>query len=1500
MKIVRKFIIAILFAILAIISCNSNEVYARSSSLGEVWKISEADFVDYSNDIYCVANQKHFGSVAPGETSYERHNYKFEFEVTAVAKIKGDLVTFSTKAGGSARTNHENNKILAAILGGGLERGYGGLYTCSESQLALHTFWNEWVESVGADRYGFHTYGMNDAIAAHHLVEKAKQYMSDDLEVTLYWLTPIGEAHNRNVQELILVDAPEPDEPEPEPQTPGKTVVNSQVNISGFVWEDIADNKSNTINNSYDSGETKLEGILVQWIDSAGGIIAEDTTEADGSYSMSTSFELWNHPYSIKDQTRYDQINNSYVQFIYNGLKYTTVVADGNLADSTTSKAVENESSRDALDNKFNRVENETVYDANGGVVLSNLPTKVEDNYVAEFSASASTGRRVTKLLDLAKHYNWIGTTTFCSSHCTAEGKHLACIHSKTIKIYSASAEQWEFREYTAEEGVIVTPATKANPNWQELYDTYTSDPNKEAVQMTDGYSSSDVSVKTYCNGEVEIESDGGQKYIDAYLEEYGYPHGNPGTLKGNQFNAERTHSGTCYYYDATGNGCAGETSTTTKDCLSSTQGIWQWNIYNMNLGLAKREQPDAALVSDIEQVRVVMKGQEYKYIYGNKGINDIDALIDYKVKFENKYVEQVYSRPVNPADIAYVNDNNTNDLNVYVTYNIKAKNQSTTLSMTINKVVNYYDDDYTIYTEKGTLTSPGWTTSEETINGYKIAYGTALGNKRLAPGEESDVGKIEFKVKQETVKKLLNENALLDNISEIYSYTSWYGEDTMYAERETAKVRSRVGHIYAGIDKDSTPGNAVPFENTDEYNAYKNNKEDDTDKAPIFQLLKDPKYKIVTGTVWEDQDKDTADDQRLGNGKKGSAEKGVQNVKVELLEVDNNGNIVHDATTGKPKVAKLFRIATGADGKCYVEAIDAVTYTDANGNYAFGNNTDDVTKRIGIAVDEYVIRYTYGNADKGKAYASGFVNATANEATKQTIKGTTLDGGNTTINARNYKSTVITNDHMKQIISGQKVNEKWHLEMNENATISIAVDDLNERLSIPELKYSTYNLGVNMSAYSKPVKIQVEYEDKAEQKMVENDDNVIDGKTYEAGEGKKDIFEQEIGVFDFGIVERAREDIQIDKTISKIKLVLANEQKLIDGDPRAQTLEHTKALGIREVPKFSTLDKLLTIELDSEIIQGSRLEVWYEITVANNSEIEYEYEADYSKIAETNYITEKPEAEYYYYGIFKDGQTEVMRKTIELVADYMSAELDCKVGADSQPILGEKAYDNDKWYKYDAGTDNTIVPTSETLEPISIDRLKAKGYISDKVAKALKDGKYQVLVTDTFKDIGPGETKSSTLYASRLLANKDEEGSSDYSYDNHVEVIQINSKLSRTIDSVDNKTREQIIKQYMPGNYIPAQSRQYPEYTGVMYTVTTKVDGTAVEDKQYQVVDGRKDDKAGLHYQDDDRVRIIITPPTGTKTQEYVTPKYWIVAAIGLVIITAGIIFIKKITKKK
>ena len=1352
MKRMKKLVAIIIAVLITTWVSMSNQVFAADAlTIGKKYYYNLQNLID-ANNLYCVARENSLYYTTKAEFTVKGY-VEIEGNTIKSAKVlksvNGKNTVVTPSVSNSVKVNQQN-ALIAAILAGPLQKGYRtntkkevgedwANRNYHQAQIALWKNWKSWVNSVGK-YYGFAAISNNaydtelnkkaqqevGRNVSNYVPANANKYTSiaaaaaknTKYHVKIYFL----DASARNYQDIIYVETFSNTNNTP---TPGKTEVDGKINISGCVWEDIANNKSNTINNRYDQndGDKKVAGIKVHWKDASGNEIASGTTDANGNYTLSTTIRLTNHTYSY-DTNTYNKINNSYVEFEYNGLKYTTVSYGGsgnnvNLADSSTSKAKENETLRTNLDNKFGRVENRAVYDGNTAII-NNLPnTQVSDaNYDATLAVSASTQNLATKLMEASERNNWTNKREFCTEHCSKAGQHVV-------------------REVTSGRAVI----------------------------------------NVYCDGTVKIKTNPDNKDLTAIINSIG-------KVKGNAIN----NYGKAHYYPA------GEKYATEKDCLKGENKIYEWNIYNVNLGLVRREQPDAALVSDIEKVRVVQPNinqagaQEYTYIYGNRNISNStdNELYNYKVQFGNKYM-QTYTRPISPSDIAFINYNKTEQLKVYVTYDIKIKNQSTTLPMKINSIVNYYDSDYIIH--YGENTSNGWQDINWVFNKQIAVEGendketktfrTARNsvNITLQPGATSDVIRIEFEVSQNKIRELQNTDAgfRFTNYTEISSYTTYYGENTKCAEMQPARECGKTGQQYAGIDSDSTPGNL----DLSNFNTF----EDDTDRAPSFKLVKDPNYRQVSGIVYEDTQtaESKNDNERLGNGQRDGNEKGVQGVKVEL----------YDATTGQP--AYLYYIEGNNSNRK-----PAVAYTNANGEYTFGDDG-----KSGVVVGNYFIKYTYGNAD----------------GVQSTIDGSTM------INARNYKSTIITDSLIKDLMTGNRNDDRWYLDMDQDKATSIAVDVMQERLAQEELKNSTYKNAHNISADSKSFTIKMEYT-KANQANVD------------ANGGN---FEHSWKTFNFGIIERPREDLVINKTISRVQVVLGNGQALIDGDPRSGDLSYVKGIGLgKEADRTAIFNanqnarRTLSIEMDQELIQGSTLKVWYLITLTNNSEKDYDYETN---------------TDYYYYGTNKQGEALALA---DIVVDYMSSAMQCNVGSQftesEEAIAG--AVNNADWFKY---VNKNVATDAEFL--------KDNGYVSYKLSDAdayqayetIKNNNLQCMVTNTFAGLRPGETKSSVIYASKILANSD-----NNAFDNHVEVIQRNAKTGRTIKGVEDNTRRQLENEmYQPGNYQPSlQSTGYK------------------------------------HEQDDDTVNVTITPPTGVKNY---TTIYIISATVGLVVIAGVIVLIKK-----
>lgn len=209
-------------------------------------------------------------------------------------------------------------------------------------------------------------------------------YTDSDQEVTFL-------VENSANQEVDLYNMPE--------RPPNETVVNDRegnVSLSGRVWEDLLRGKANITEGNIDSDESGVSGVKVYWKSSDGKVLASTTTDSNGNYSMKQTIYIHDHTYWI-DQDKYNSLNNSYVEFEYNGLKYTTVKLG-------TSKGKENEASRIALDNSFKEVTANEVKD--GGYRLSyssgnHSSTLNQSN--TDFLVSADTKGQVNDLMVNAK-----------------------------------------------------------------------------------------------------------------------------------------------------------------------------------------------------------------------------------------------------------------------------------------------------------------------------------------------------------------------------------------------------------------------------------------------------------------------------------------------------------------------------------------------------------------------------------------------------------------------------------------------------------------------------------------------------------------------------------------------------------------------------------------------------------------------------------------------------------------------------------------------------------------------------------------------------------------------------------------------------------------------------------------------------------------------------------------------------------------------------------------
>lgn len=675
-----------------------------------------------------------------------------------------------------------------------------------------------------------------------------------------------------------------------------------------------------------------------------------------------------------------------------------------------------------------------------------------------------------------------------------------------------------------------------------------------------------------------------------------------------------------------------------------------QEEIKYINLGLYEREQPDIALVKDLYNVNVAINGYNHIYEYANRFNNqgEYGDGFNVGVKFGNKYGNMSYTRAIYEADKEYTSSDKSKELKVYVTYKISMKNESSNLQVQVNNIVDYYDSNYTLIKtgtgidEKGNVTGDISNSGSQSYNDkyQKVIINT---NSKIEHNKSADVY-VQFELNRDAVLKILNDKENLDNVVEINSYS----------------VFDTDGKVYAGIDTDSNPGNAVPGDTT----TY----EDDTDSAPGLKLVVSDKAREMTGKVFLDSTSNElkTGEVRQGDGMYTDGEKGIKDVKVTLKENIESGK-VYEATT------------------------------DENGDFYIS----------GYIPGDYTLTYTWG--DK--------------EYTVQNYKGTVYD-------KNRYDANV--------------TNKEWY-KTDVDTRYTDAIDNYNTRkkidAEIAKVTNKTTTTINKMDSTTPTMGISVEY---------------TTTTTIEPTTDKFKSPDFKIENIDFGIVERARQDLALRKRVNTFKVTLANGQVIADmtidekGNITGER-NHVTYMG----PSSTTTPKngLVKLELDNELIQGATVEVEYEIKVTNNSELDYVSE------------------DFYKYGI-KSGNEVTITPTS--IIDYLDKN------------WGFEAEKNKEWTVKSLDEIKNIV-AKEVYE-------NEDSTIADKT----------ILYTESLKGqkLKPTESAKVNLNVSKVLSNSDE-----ISLDNESEITELTKDGGSKLIST-------------PGNYIPGQEEAKESDESIAETV--------------------------------------------------------------------------------
>ncbi len=227
-----------------------------------------------------------------------------------------------------------------------------------------------------------------------------------------------------------------------------------------------------------------------------------------------------------------------------------------------------------------------------------------------------------------------------------------------------------------------------------------------------------------------------------------------------------------------------------------------------------------------------------------------------------------------------------------------------------------------------------------------------------------------------------------------------------------------------------------------------------------------------------------------------------------------------------------------------------------------------------------------------------------------------TYTWGDNTYTVQDYKGTIYKDQSRSQ-------NQEWFKTLDPR--LSDAMDDWETRKRIDE---ETANKVTNrtittMNSTTPTMSLGIEYE-----------------ALYTASMGDK--YEYKVQNIDFGIVERARQQLALDKYVKAVKIVSQGGETLIDGVLDENGVFQGQVEGLTGGPTLG----FVKVEMDKELLQGSTAYITYEMKIKNQSEKDYYTEDGY----------------YYLYGydqaVSANKLGEVVRIKIGELNDYLDNTL--------------------------------------------------------------------------------------------------------------------------------------------------------------------------------------------------------------------------------------------------
>ena len=852
-----------------------------------------------------------------------------------------------------------------------------------------------------------------------------------------------------------------------------------------------------------------------------------------------------------------------------------------------------------------------------------------------------------------------------------------------------------------------------------------------------------------------------------------------------------------------------------------------------INLGIKKIYDPDYDIVENLMYVKIEINGYSYLYEYGYTEVvsGDPFSVTVPTVSFQDGEDYSYYTRYMYPSDIEEGLTEN-GTLKVYVVYGITIKNTET-----YNVSELYMESYLNITSLTNTFDNERYeldtesNTENDTDDDLYLYEQEKKCNKTFAYWNKTD-----------------EDNVLEYNLSQdpIEGDPEDGGTGLASNESKTVYIQFKITSTEVRNILTSTTGTTeedYPTTATaNGYHTYTRNdyswendiyEEDETHYSKSREESDDAPYlKFI-----------------LGEDRELSGIVFEDTVRTDTEEVIGDGIYTSgENTVGGVKVELLNASdSSTAQYYAYSSSTGAVSYdivatTTGSDGITGSDGTFEFT---GFIPDNYYLKFTYEDGTS-KIYSYDSSSDTYTE----------IDDG--TIYVNDYKSTIVVSEAVIKAINNKYDNtgadgytDEWYkyYDDDNNTYYSVAVDDLElrEKYNDGLVYYYTDSDGdgkidtvVSESYDSSGNKITSMVAETATFSItIENTEETFSYADSTTGDNTTHEYKYE--GFNFGIVKQAKQKVEVEKVITNVSMV-NSPTTIFNGNPGTDDLD-----GVSDLDGIDNEASTYTrIEVEENAMYGADFTVTYEITITNKSNINY-YE-----------ISDNYHGYYYMFG-----EKDLNGDDTDGTADYSE---EVQISIDS--VLD--AYDDDlTWLISNTGEDTyEYTITSEYNGATSIRSETTETYIINEESSTWVDA------NDSTNTVN---VDSTTL---ALMENKaNTRSNKGYDYDellymkswgniSREESLSISIVFTKTMSASDDDTSYENV----------SSVNELSIATNSNKTIASDKDSTKYVRKP------QLPDPADSY--------ITISPPTGESESIIL---YVVIGVIGLIILSAGIVIIKK-----